>query len=55
MGYHNFTKLLALHNTSCYKVAKATGISAATFSDWKYGRSVPKADKLKNRRFFGEA
>lgn len=27
-------------------VAKATGIYKSTFSDWKYGRSVPKIDKL---------
>lgn len=28
-------------------VAKATGISASTFSDWKSGRSQPKQEKLK--------
>lgn len=27
-------------------VAKATGIYKSTFSDWKYGRSVPKIEKL---------
>ena len=32
-------------------VAKATGITKSTFSDWKTGRSKPKQDKLqKNRR-----
>jgi transcriptional regulator with XRE-family HTH domain len=30
-----------------YRVSKATGISATTFTDWKNGRSMPKADKLK--------
>lgn len=28
-------------------VAKATGITKSTFSDWKNGRSKPKGDKLK--------
>ena len=27
-------------------VAKATGITKSTFSDWKSGRSNPKLDKL---------
>ncbi len=29
-----------------YRVAKETGIGAATLSDWKNGVTVPKADKL---------
>lgn len=29
-----------------YRVSKATGIGAATLSDWKNGLSVPKVDKL---------
>lgn len=36
-----------MNKTSVYKVSKATGIAASTFSDWKHGRSVPKADKLR--------
>lgn len=28
-------------------VAKATGITRSTFTDWKNGRSSPKAEKLK--------
>ena len=28
-------------------VAKATGITKSTFSDWKSGRSKPKGDKLR--------
>ena len=32
-------------------VAKATGIYKSTFSDWKYGRSVPKIDKLQQDIF----
>ena len=29
-------------------VARLTGITKSTFSDWKSGRSNPKNDKLKN-------
>ena len=47
MNYHIFERLLRLHETTVYRVAKATGISATTFTDWKNGRSMPKADKLK--------
>ena len=35
-------------------VAKATGITKSTFSDWKSGRSNPKQDKLqKIAEYFG--
>ena len=47
MNYQIFENLLKLHQTTVYRVAKATGISATTFTDWKNGRSAPKADKLK--------
>ena len=30
-----------------YEVAKQTGISTATLTNWKYGRYTPKADKIK--------
>ena len=46
MNYYNFEKLLRTHHTTVYRVSKATGIAASTFTDWKNGRSVPKADKL---------
>lgn len=29
-----------------YKVAEITGIAQSTISDWKNGKSIPKADKL---------
>lgn len=45
--YDKFRQLLQEQNVTTYKVAKATGISQVTFSDWKHGRSNPKADKLK--------
>ena len=46
MDYTAFAALLKTHNTSAYRVARATGISPTTFADWKSGRSTPKADKL---------
>jgi len=46
MEYSRFEHLLRSHGVSVYQVSKATGISASTFSDWKNGRSTPKADKL---------
>lgn len=47
MNYHRFEALLKNSGTTVYRVAKATGISNSTFTDWKNGRSTPKADKLK--------
>lgn len=46
MDYRLFENLLKTHKTTVYRVAKATGISSSTFTDWKNGRSTPKADKL---------
>jgi repressor LexA len=46
MEYSIFEQLLQKHETTVYRVAKATGIAPSTFSDWKQGRSTPKADKL---------
>ena len=46
MEYTDFERLLKAHDITVSQVAKATGISASTFSDWKSGRSCPKADKL---------
>ena len=45
--YDIFENLLNMHKTTVYRVAKDTGRSATTFTDWKNGRSTPKADKLK--------
>ncbi len=45
--YETYRKL---RNSLGYKdsdVAKGTGITKSTFSDWKTGRSIPKMDKLK--------
>lgn len=52
--YQIFEKLLRERGVSAYKVAKATGISTGSLSDWKKGRSSPKADKLqKIADYFG--
>ena len=44
--YETFNKMCKGHNVSAYKVSKETGITQSTFSDWKYGRYMPKIDKL---------
>ncbi len=46
MNYDRFEALLHRYNTTVYRVSKETGIAPSTFSDWKSGRSTPKADKL---------
>jgi len=52
--YEIFDLLLKKHNLSSYRVAKETGISQTTFSNWKAGRSTPKQDKLqKIADYFG--
>ena len=53
MSYEKFDRLLKSKNATVYRVSKETGIPASTFSDWKTGRSTPKAEKLtKIARFF---
>ena len=47
MEYAVLDQLLKTHGLTVYRVAKETGISPTTFSEWKSGRSVPKTDKLK--------
>ena len=45
--YSVFEGLLKKNATTAYAVSKATGIAVSTLSDWKNGRSTPKADKIK--------
>ena len=45
--YEKFAILLGENNKTAYQVAKDTGIAQSVLSDWKTGRSTPKADKLK--------
>lgn len=54
MDYERLEALLKAHHTTVYRLSKETGISPSTFSDWKSGRSVPKADKLRRiAEYFG--
>ena len=46
-SYRRFEELLRSRGTTVYRVSKETGISASTFTDWKNGRSGPKADKMR--------
>lgn len=45
--YKNFAELLEKNNKTAYRVAKDTGISTSTFSNWKKGLYSPKINKLK--------
>ena len=45
--YKKFAELLEKTNKTTYQVAKDTGIGQNIFSNWKKGRSKPKAEKLK--------
>ena len=47
MEYAVLEQLLKSHGLTVYRLAKETGISPTTFSEWKSGRSIPKADKMK--------
>ena len=52
--YDIFQKLLDSHGVTAYRVAKETGISTATLTQWKKGLSTPKQDKLqKIADYFG--
>jgi len=44
--YEIFEELMKLNGYSAYKVSIETGIAQSTLSDWKKGKSIPKADKL---------
>lgn len=52
--YEIFAKLMKAKGCTAYQVSKATGIAQSTLSDWKNGKSIPKADKIqKIADFFG--
>ena len=52
--YTTFEKLLRLHNCKAADVARATGIAKSTLTEWKNGKTTPKADKLqKIADYFG--
>lgn len=44
--YQKYVKLRDRVGVSDYAVAKQTGVSTATLTNWKYGRYTPKFDKL---------
>ena len=45
--YEKYVELREKKGVSDYRVAEDTGIPKSTFSDWKSGKSCPKADKIK--------
>lgn len=45
--YEKYIKIRDKKGVTDYQVAKDTGITKSTFTDWKNGRSKPKLDKLK--------
>ena len=52
--YDRYDQLRKEKNLSHKAVSEATGIPASTFSDWKKGKSHPKADKIdKLAKYFG--
>lgn len=52
--YEIFEQLLQKYGISAYKVAKETGVTQSTLSDWKRGRSTPKSENMKKiADFFG--
>jgi len=44
--YNNFRRIITEKGITPYRVAKDTGVSNTTLSDWKNGKSTPKLDKL---------
>ena len=44
--YQRYAELRDHAGFTDFAVAKQTGISPASISDWKTGKSVPKVDKL---------
>lgn len=45
--YEIFEQLLQSFSVTAYKVAKETGVTQSTLSDWKRGRSTPKSETMK--------
>lgn len=45
--YQLYKKLRDERHLTDYKVAKGSGVTRSTFTDWKTGRSAPKLEKLK--------
>lgn len=45
--YKKYLELKEKSGVTDYEVAKRTGVSTSTLTNWKYGRYTPKTDKLK--------
>lgn len=44
--YQKYAELRDKAGITDYEVAKRTGVSTSTLTNWKYGRYCPKFDKL---------
>lgn len=44
--YQKYAELRDKAQLTDYEIAKNTGISTATLTNWKYGRYTPKVDKI---------
>lgn len=52
--YEIFAQLLEQRHLKAADVCKGTGLPSSLFSEWKRGKSTPKADKMKKiADFFG--
>ena len=52
--YRKYAELRERAGVTDYEVAKRTGVSTVTLTNWKYGRDNPKFDKLLAiARYFG--
>lgn len=47
MAFDNIFEIMKERGLTAYRVSKDTGISQASITDWRKGRSKPKIDKLK--------
>ncbi|WP_124065720.1 helix-turn-helix transcriptional regulator [Clostridium sp. E02] len=45
--YEIFSKLLETRGVKAADVCRGTGLPSSLFSEWKRGKSTPKADKMK--------
>lgn len=52
--YEVFARLLEQRNLKAADVCKGTGLPSSLFSEWKRGKSTPKADKMKKIADFFE-
>lgn len=53
-SFKKLDTLIKARNVSFYKLSEELGMARSTFSDWKSGKSMPKADKLiKIANYFG--